>query len=245
MKVEQYFKNISTLTKTSILLGMSNLLLAGSVLGFTLYYSSRDIVTRIIPAGMTTEAEISSKSANADYKRAIALFIVTMTNNLSPRTAVGILDQMEPYFMPNIYKDYRSYALSIIEDPYLKNANVVSAFYPDAVQYEKETDRVFVIGTRVLKGDAVDKSTKITFELSVGIFNGRPIVTYIKSYPGGQGKTLGTMLNQAGGKYENLPEEAKPLDMRTATPDDIAKDVVEKRGDIDVQPQEPIITKFE
>lgn len=245
MKAEQYFKNLGTLSKTTILLGLSNVLLASAVLGFVVYYSSRDVVTRIIPAGMTREAVIASKSANADYKKAIALFVVTMTNNLSPRTAVGILDEMEPYFMPEIYKEYRSYALSIIEDPYLKNANVVSAFYPEAVQYEKETDRIFVIGTRILKGDAVDKSTKITFELSVGIFNGRPIVTYIKSYPGGQGKTLSTMLNQAEGKYENLPEEVKPLDMRQVTPDEIAKDVVEKRGDIDVQPQEPIITKFE
>lgn len=234
MNYGKFLGSIGSLSKLSLALVISNVLLSISALVFVISYSQREVVTRIIPAGMTTEAEISSTEANADYKRSIALYIATMSSNLHPMTAIKVVDDMAMFFAPSIYQDYRTFALSVINDPLLKQANVVTIFQPKSVSYERSTDRVFVQGTQQLKGSGVDRTVDLVFEMSIGIAQGRPVVTYLKSYQGSIPETLRQHMNKFKGDSANLPEQIRPLEFRSKTPDQEAQEIVEERGEVDV-----------
>lgn len=239
MKLNAYFGNLGGMTRLTTAMLISNVLLAIAVLVFVMFYSSREVVTRIIPVGMTAEAEISSTSANIEYKRSIALFVASMTSNLQPQTAATVINEMSSFFDPAVYRDYREFALSVINDPVLKQANVVSVFYPNSVAYERTTDRVFVVGSQMLRGAGITRQTPVVYEMSVGISRGRPIVTYIKSYQGNVPDTLKTLMARNKGNLAVLPEAVQPLEMRSQTPDQEAQEIIESRGDIDSQPKTP------
>lgn len=239
MKLGSYFGNLGGLTRMTGVLAVSNIVLSAAVLCFVMFYSSREVVTRIVPVGMTSEAEIATNSANAEYKRSIALFVASMTSNLQPQTAASVINEMSSFFEPAVYRDYREFALSVINDPVLKQANVVSVFYPTSVTYERTTDRVFVVGSQLLRGAGITKQTPVVYEMSVGVARGRPLVTYIKSYQGTVPETLKTLMARSKGNLNQLPESVQPLEMRSQTPDQNAAEILELRGDIDSQPKTP------
>lgn len=237
MKLSNYFSSLSEARRLLLGMAVSNAVLAMAVLVLVLLYSSRDIVTRIVPVGMGTVAEIGARSANADYKRSIALYVATMSSSLQPNTAAGVVDDLSQLFSPEVYREYRDQALQIIKDPVYRQAGVVSVFVPSSVMYEASTDRVFVIGSHILRGAGINRSTSIVYEMSVGIANGRPVITYIKSYAGTVPQTLQSMLSRLKGKVDLLPEYAKPLASRELTPDQQAQEEVQDRGEIDMTPQ--------
>lgn len=233
MRLGLYVSNLSMANRLLVASVAANVVLSIAALVFVLSYSRQEVVTRIIPVGMHQLAEIGNRSANEDYKKSIALFISSMTGSLQPTTSSKIIDELSSFFAPEVFKAYRDAALDIINDPILKQANTSKIFKPDQVVYEASTDRVFVIGTVTYTGAGINKSERMVFEMSVGVFNGRPIVTYIKSYHGNIPQTLSSLLNEVKGDTSKLPEEAVPLVERSMTPDDIAKEVVNERGDID------------
>jgi len=236
MDFKRYLSNLSVSNRMLAASMVSNIILALAVLGFVIFYSSRDVVTRIIPAGMTQEASISSRAANAEYKKAIALFVATMTANLQPQTAPAIIDDMGSFFEPSVFQAYRDAALDIVTDPVLSRAKVTKTFLPDSVIYESSTDRVFVLGTSRIVGAGIDQAERIVFEMSIGIARGRPIVTYIKSYKGNQPETLKNLLLKYKNDYSKFGQNQLPLVRRDVTPDDTAQQVVDGRGDMDAAP---------
>lgn len=236
MNFRRYLSNLSISNRMLAASMVSNIILALAVLGFVVFYSSRDIVTRIIPAGMTQEASISSRSANAEYKKSIGLFVATMTANLQPQTAPAIIDEMSAFFEPSVFRAYRDVALDIVTDPVLSRSKTVKTFLPDSVIYESATDRVFVLGASRIVGAGIDQADRMVFEMSIGIARGRPIVTYIKSYKGNQPETLKNLLLKYKNDYSKFGQNQLPLVRRDVTPDDKAQEVVDGRGDVDAAP---------
>lgn len=236
MKLKTYFGSLAQTQRLVWVLGISNVLLALAALVFMVSFSAREVVTRIVPVGMGAVAEIGARSANADYKRAIALFVATMSSNLQPATAAAVIDDMAAFFAPEIYRDYREEALKIINDPVYKQSGVVSLFVPSNVVYETTTDRVFVLGSQMMRGAGINRNASLVYEMSIGIHKGRPVVTYLRIYRGSVPETLQVLLSRVKGKVEMLPEYALPLNRRSATPDDEAAALVEQRGDIDMTP---------
>lgn len=236
MKLSSYLADLSGSRKLVYLLALANLFLSILAVSFFFLYSSREVVTRIIPVGMGAEAEIGARAANADYKRSIALYVATMTSSLQPATAPAVIDELSTFFSPSVFREFREQALQIVNDPVYRQAGVVSVFVPVSVAYEASTDRVFVLGSHMLRGAGINRNTSLVYEVTVGIASGRPIITHMKSYQGTVPDSLKALLSRHKGKMDLLPEYAKPLQQREMTPDEAAKEVILDRGDMTSTP---------
>lgn len=230
MDFKKYAQNLSWMQFALAGSLATNVLLAMASVIFMFSYSSREVVTRVIPPQMTRGAEIGSRAANAEYKKAFGLFFVNQVANLQPLSAPGIIDTMSTFVSPAIFGEFRKQALEVIKDPVLNAAAVSTDFSPSQVHYEKETDRVFVIGTLRTKGAGVDKTRNIVYELTVAISDGRPWITHFTSYVGNIPQSLTILMGKAKNKIEDIEPARQPVQRREETPEAQAASEIDAQG---------------
>lgn len=159
-------------------------LLSASLLILVVSLVNREIPVILVPPEITEQVRISKNSADAETKKAWALYIAQLIGNVTPGNADFVAEVIEPLLHPRIYKSVRENLAYQIES--LKLERVSLNFTPRAVAYEPDTDRVYVNGTLVSQGlgDARDQSVR-TYELEIDIDNFRPMITFLDVYKGG------------------------------------------------------------
>jgi conjugal transfer pilus assembly protein TraE len=159
-------------------------LLSASLLILVVSFVNREIPVILVPPEITEQVRISKNSADAETKKAWALYVAQLIGNVTPGNADFVAEVIEPLLHPRIYKSVRENLAYQIES--LKLERVSLNFTPRAVAYEPDTDRVYVNGTLISQGlgDARDQSVR-TYELEIDIDNFRPMITFLDVYKGG------------------------------------------------------------
>lgn len=136
------------------------------------------------PVTLTQEAWIMESAASREYKESWGLFFAQLVGNVTPHNVEFVQNRIKPFLAPQIYRE--TVDLMSIEAEGIRNDRVVMTFRPKFVEYEEETDKVFVYGQTTLGGadSTKDVSKNQTFELRVNISNYAPTFTHIATYEG-------------------------------------------------------------
>ena len=144
---------------------------------------SKDRVTTLVPPVLTESVSVSKRNADAGYKKAWGLYVASLLGNVSPGNADFVIESLQLLLSPRVFSTLKQSVAADIE--MIKKDGVSVSYEQKQVIYEKETDKVFVIG-RTGISNAAGSVTKFdrVFEVRVAIENGQPQVVELDSYQG-------------------------------------------------------------
>lgn len=142
-----------------------------------------DTIIVIQPYTLNEEAWVSQNQASSSYKESWAMMLASLTGNVTPGSVNFVKERIEPLLSPQIYRDVMQaieiQALSIRRD------RVTMKFEPRAVEYEPESDVVYVYGHSLVQGATGDpEREERTYEYIIDVRNYSPVVTHIETYAG-------------------------------------------------------------
>lgn len=160
-----------------------NLVLAlALILALVKAFTVNTIVT-VQPYTLNEQAWVSQNQASQSYKESWGMLLASLTGNVTPGSVHFVKQRIEPLLSPSIYREViealEIQALSIRRD------RVTMRFEPRAVEYEPETDVVYVYGQSFMQGATGEPSSEErTYEYVIEIDNYFPVVKHIETYSG-------------------------------------------------------------
>lgn len=159
-----------------IVLVVSNLILA-----ILLFQQQRTVV--MVPPALTGEASISQDEASPELQQEWALYLTTLTGNITPRTAEVVKDSLSKHLAPNLYNTVVEWLDSEIQT--ITRDRVTLSFSPTVLRYEPQIDRVIVTGDLVLRGmRGQERRQTRTYELGFRTSNYKVRLTEFDVYEG-------------------------------------------------------------
>ena len=211
MKFKDALRNMRVLQLMTKGLLVSNIILgAGMVYGLISISGERERIV-LVPPTLDQKAEIAWKSANKEYVKSFGLYIATLVGNMQPKSSTIVLDAVSAFMDADIYTEFRRQIMTLIEDPVFKSSGSVISFQPNSIQYEAETNRVFVTGSLITATSGTQKYQKqVTYEMGISIREGRPWVSHFLSYEGTIPRTVQWHVNHSSRNGGEIPEYALP-----------------------------------
>lgn len=211
MNLKSALRNMGQLQAMSKALMLSNIIMAaGLVYAFASMSGERERVV-LVPPMLDGKAEIAWNSANKEYIKSFGMYIATMVGNIQPKSSTVVLDAVSAFMDPLIYTEFRRQLMTLMEDPVFKASGSVISFLPNSIQYEADTNRVFVTGTLITATSGAQKYQKqVTYEMSISIREGRPWVSHFLSYEGSIPRTVSWHVNRNSREGAEIPEYALP-----------------------------------
>lgn len=159
-----------------IALVISNLILAA-----LLYQQQRTIV--MVPPALTGEAAISQDEASPELQQEWALYLTTLTGNMTPRTSSLVKDTLSKHLAPNQYNPVLEWLDGEIQT--ITRDRVTLSFSPSVLRYEPQIDRVIVTGELVLRGmRSQERRQTRTYELGFRTSNYKVQLNAFNVYEG-------------------------------------------------------------
>ena len=217
MKFGNALRNMGQLQATTRGLLISNVILGiGLVYALVNFNNQRDRVV-LVPPNLDAKAIVAWNHANREYLKSFGLYIATLVGNIQPKSSTIVLDSVSAFMDPAIYTDFRRQLLAVIEDPVFKASGSVISFLPGSIQYESETNRVFVVGTLITSTSGAQKYQKqVVYEVGAEIREGRPWVTHFLSYEGSIPRTVAWHVTKSQKEGTPIPDYAMPVKNRKA-----------------------------
>ena len=161
---------------------------------------SKDRVTTLVPPTLSEAVSVSKRNADAGYKKAWGLYVASLLGNVSPGNADFVIESLQLLMSPRVFSNLKQSVADDVE--MIKKDGVSVSFEQKQVLFEKETDKVFVIGRTGISNAAgtVTKFDRV-FEVRVAIDNGQPQIIELDSYQG-KPKTLDVLKSMAPPKDE-------------------------------------------
>jgi len=133
---------------------------------------SRDTVVVMKPPlavpGEQNSYWVSNKAASESYLRSWGLFMGMMLGNVTPTTVNFLKDQLTPLLGPGIYHDVVN--ILEIQAQQIRDDNITMRFEPKYIEYEKDSDKVFVYGYSFVKAmDGDENRDERTYEFQIEI----------------------------------------------------------------------------
>lgn len=144
---------------------------------------SKDRVTTLVPPTLSEAVSVSKRSADAGYKKAWGLYVASLLGNVSPGNADFVIESLQLLMSPRVFSNLKQSVASDVD--MIKKDGVSVSFEQKQVLYEKETDKVFIVGRTGISNSAgtVTKFDRV-FEVRVDIENGQPQIIELDSYQG-------------------------------------------------------------
>lgn len=144
---------------------------------------SKDRITVLVPPTLNEVTSISKRSADGGYKKGWAMFVAGLLGNITPGNADTVVETLQLIMSPRVFSELRNSVAQDVE--MIKKDGVSIAFEQKTVLYERESDKVFVIGRTGISNAAgvVTKFDRV-FEMRVVIENGQPQVVELDAYQG-------------------------------------------------------------
>lgn len=211
MNLKSALRNMGQLQAMSMALMLSNIILAaGLVYAYASMAGARERIV-LVPPMLDEKVEIAWNSANKEYIKSFGMYIATMVGNIQPKSSTVVLDAVSAFMDPFIYTEFRRQLMTLMEDPVFKASGSVISFLPNSIQYEADTNRVFVTGTLITATSGAQKYQKqVTYEMSISIREGRPWVSHFLSYEGSIPRTVSWHVNRNSREGAEIPEYALP-----------------------------------
>jgi conjugal transfer pilus assembly protein TraE len=215
MKFKDAMRNMRELQLMTKGLLLSNIILgAGFLWSLATISGERERIV-LVPPMLDAKAEVAWNSANKEYIKGFGMYIATLVGNIQPKSSTVVLDAVSAFMDPQIYTEFRRQLLTLIEDPVFKASGSVITFQPNSIQYEPETNRVFVTGTLITATSGSQKYQKqVTYEMGITIREGRPWVSHFLSYEGTIPRTVSWHVNRSSRDGVEIPEYATPARYR-------------------------------
>jgi conjugal transfer pilus assembly protein TraE len=157
----------------------------------------------LVPPTLSQEVEVTRSQASSEFKESWGLFLAELLGNTTPANADFLKTAIEPLLSPDIYRS----VLDAMSDQIkaIKMDRVAISFSPRHVDYETETNKVFVSGELKSQGPSSKPDVKLrTYEFIIAIKNYRPRLEYIDVYPDSP-RTLARLK-----ATQEKPHEAQP-----------------------------------
>ena len=157
----------------------------------------------LVPPTLTQEVEVTRSQASSEFKESWGLFLAELLGNTTPANADFLKPAVEPLLAPDIYRS----VLDAMSDQIkaIKMDRVAISFTPRHVDYEAETNKVFVSGELKSQGPSSKPDVKPrTYEFIIAIKNYRPRLEYIDVYPDSP-RTLARLKTTQGQSQEAKP----------------------------------------
>lgn len=158
-------------------------------------WMSKDRETVLVPPTLNEATSVSRRSADGGYKKSWGMFAASLLGNITPGNSDLVLESLQLVMGPTVYSKLKSSVADDIEK--IKRDGVTLSFEQKTVLYERESDKVFVVGRTGISNSAgnVTKFDR-TFEFRVVIENGQPQIVHMDSYTG-KPKTLDVLKREA------------------------------------------------
>ncbi len=145
------------------------------------------VQTHIIPVGTQSNFILTGSTANDDYLKAMARYIVHMTGNMTPASARGQFNELLTLWHPTTYAEYRArfdkLADSLERYPSISYHIVWDGERP--IKKEGDSLRINVIKKKLV-GDTVQRKTQLDIEINYVIEQGRFFIVSVKEVGGEQ-----------------------------------------------------------
>jgi conjugal transfer pilus assembly protein TraE len=136
----------------------------------------------LVPPTLNKEVEVTRTSASSEFKESWGLFLAELLGNTTPANADFLKTAIEPLLAPDIYRSVLDAMTDQIKA--IKMDRVAISFTPRHVDYEAETNKVFVSGELKSQGPSSKPDIKPrTYEFIIAIKNYRPRLEFIDVYP--------------------------------------------------------------
>ncbi|WP_445366670.1 TraE/TraK family type IV conjugative transfer system protein [Methylomonas sp. BW4-1] len=136
----------------------------------------------LVPPTLATEVEVTRSSASSEFKESWGLYMAELLGNTTPANADFLKVAIEPLLAPDIYRSVLDAMTDQIKA--IKMDRVAISFTPRHVDYEAETNKVFVSGELKSQGPSSKPDIKPrTYEFIIAIKNYRPRLEFIDVYP--------------------------------------------------------------
>lgn len=187
MKTSKGLQNWDATLKIAIMLSV--VCIGSMAINFVLAWKLAFGMERVtlVPPGLEGPAIIERNTATKNYFEAWSMYFVTVLGSVTPSNAQSIADYIGKNVDQPIWHSVRSQILSVIDDPQYNRQGAFNRFVPGRVVYEPDTNKTFVEGEMsTLSYRTANQAVAIaaTYELTIQIRNGIPLVTTLDSYPG-------------------------------------------------------------
>lgn len=136
----------------------------------------------LVPPTLNQEVEVTRSAASSEFKESWGLFLAELLGNTTPANADFLKVAIEPLLAPDIYRTVLDAMTDQIKA--IKMDRVAISFTPRHVDYEAETNKVFVSGELKSQGPSSKPDIKPrTYEFIIAIKNYRPRLEFIDVYP--------------------------------------------------------------
>jgi conjugal transfer pilus assembly protein TraE len=150
------------------------------VLGSLLF--RKETIVTIQPFTLTDEAWVAKDNASTGYKESWGFALAQLLGNVTPASVDFIKQRIEGLLSPAIYSD----VINILEVQarQIKRDGVTMRFEPRFVEYEPESNKVFVYGYSYTKGlsNDIEKRDERTYEFKIQVSNYLPVINYVNTY---------------------------------------------------------------
>lgn len=164
------------ITKTNMALGATVFLLA-----LKIFFQEPIVI--IVPASIGEEITIQGDRVSPSYKKLFAHLIADTMGNVNPNNIDFKIDSVKKILSTRI----RSLNIDSMKKhaQKMRLTKAEEIFSIDNVYYSESQDLVYVYGPKEIrqKGRKPIK-TMWTYEMRIGARNGKPVISYIKQYPG-------------------------------------------------------------
>lgn len=154
-----------------------------AVFGMALALKNREQAVVLVPPVMEGPMTVSRTGADADYKRAWALFVAQTLGNVTPSNVVYLRQILEPLLDARIYTD--TMARLEAEADKVRRDRLSIRFEPRRVLIEESRGLVFVNGLATIEtlvGDT--QRQQMTYEMAIDVRGYRPRIDALNSYEG-------------------------------------------------------------
>lgn len=137
----------------------------------------------VVPPTLTEQSAVSQNKADPKMQETWAMYFVTLTGNMTPRSAQVVKDILRDLLSPSVFNQVGEWIDS--EIAVITRDRVSLSFSPDVVRYEPAIGRVVVSGDIVLRGQRGNerKQTR-TYEMGFSTSNYRVQLTEFNVYEG-------------------------------------------------------------
>ncbi len=196
MIIGDYLKTYYGMKRENLFHRLTLLLLSVTIMILTIFLLRRDTVMVITPYTLSSEAWVSSSEGSQSYKEAWALFFAQELGNITPANVDFVKDRIVNLIAPSIFKSFmdvlNQQAMQIKED------RLVLRFEPGSVEYEPETDKIFVSGRLYTKAFNEKETSQLrTFEFRIRLSSYAPELVWMDVYSDPP-HTLKFLKNQRG-----------------------------------------------
>mgnify|MGYP000681087177 CR=1 FL=1 len=162
---------------------VANLLYSVAILLLAIMVFMKDDKVIVQPTGLATEAWISQEAASWSYKEAWGLHLAQLTGNVTPGNVDFLKTWLKPLLSPAIYSDVID--TMEMQSQAITDDRITMRFEPRVVEYEENSDKVFVYGYSFVKGSTGNEDrVERTYEYRLKITNYAPLIVDINTYQG-------------------------------------------------------------